>query len=130
MHPESQGARFDTHWQERGGGPTDNPPRACILVTAPTNAQVDNLMLRVIQSADQELVFSKAVLKDHAVPLMLLRAARGRTPPGLEPYNQATVQETLADHPDCNGTLQCALNSCRVLFATAGMVATRRKSLL
>ena len=81
-------------------------------------------MLRVIQSADQDLVFSKAVLKDHPVPWMRLRAARGRTPPGLEPYNQATVQETLAGHPDCNGTLQCALNSCRVLFATAGMVAT------
>ena len=32
-----------------GGG---HPPRACILVTAPTNAQVDNLMLRVIQSAE------------------------------------------------------------------------------
>ena len=131
MHPESQGARFDTHWQERGGGgATDNPPRACILVTAPTNAQVDNLMLRVIQSADQDLVFSKAVLKGHPVPWMRFRAARGRTPPGLEPYNQTTVQETLADHPDCNGTLQCALNSCRVLFATAGMVATRRKLLL
>ena len=27
MHPESQGARFDTHWQERGGGghPPTNP---------------------------------------------------------------------------------------------------------
>ena len=112
------------------GGPTDNPPRACILVTARTNAQVDNLMLRVIQSADQDLVFSKAVLKGHPVPWMRFRAARGRTPPGLEPYNQTTVQETLADHPDCNGTLQCALNSCRVLFATAGMVATRRKLLL
>ena len=87
-------------------------------------------MVRVIQSADQDLVFSKAVLQDHPVPWMRLRAARGRTPPGLEPYNQATAQETLADHPDCNGTLQCALNSCRVLFATAGMVATRRKLLL
>ena len=74
MHPESQGARIDTHWQERGGGggATDNPPRACIFVTAPTNAQVDNLMLRVIQSADQDLVFSKAVLKDHPVPWMRL----------------------------------------------------------
>ena len=64
------------------------------------------------------------------MPWMRFLAARGRTPPGLEPYNQTTVQETLANHPDCNGTLQCALNSCRVLFATAGMVATRRKLLL
>ena len=87
-------------------------------------------MLRVIQSAKQDLVFSKAVLKDHPVPWMRFRAARGRTPPGLEPYNQTTVQETLANHPDCNGTLQCALNSCRVLIATAGMVARRRKLLL
>ena len=119
------------HTGRKGGGaPTDNPPRAFILVTAPTNAQGDTLMLRVIQSAKQDLVFSKAVLKDHPVPWMRFRAARGRTPPGLEPYNQTTVQETLANHPDCNGTLQCALNSCRVLFATAGMVATRRKLLL
>ena len=113
-----------------GGATTDKPPRACILVTAPTNAQVDNLMLRVIQSAEQDLVFSEAVLKDNPMPWMRLRAARGWTPPGLQPYNQTTVQQTLANHPDCNGTLQCALNSCRVLFATAGMVATRRKLLL
>ena len=113
-----------------GGAPTDNPPWACILVTAPTNAQVNNLMLRVIQSAKQDPVFSEEVLKDHPVPSMRLRAARGRTPPDLQPYNQAAVQETLANQPDCNGTFACALNSCRVLFATAGMVATRRKLLL
>ena len=119
------------HTGRRGGGaPTDRPPRACILVTAPTNAQVDNLMLRVIQSAEQDLVFSEAVLKDHPVPWMRLRAARGRTPPGLQPYNQTTVEETWANHPDCNGTLQCALNSSWLLFATSGMVATRWKLLL
>ena len=72
MHPESQCARFDTHWQQGWGAPNDNPPRACILVTAPTNAQVDNLMLRVIQSAQQDLVFSEEVLKDHPVPRMRL----------------------------------------------------------
>ena len=87
-------------------------------------------MLRVIQSAEHDLVFSEAVLNDHPVPWMRLRAASCRTPPNLQPYNQTAVQETLANHPDCNGTLQCALNSCRVLFATAGMVATRRKLLL
>ena len=64
------------------------------------------------------------------MPWMRLRAARGRTPPDLQPYNQPAVQETLANHPECNGTFACALNSCRVLFATAGMVATRRKLLL
>ena len=86
-------------------------------------------MLRVIQSAQHNLVFSEAVLKDHPVPWMRLRAARGRTPPNLQPYNQTAVQETLANHPDCNGTFACCLNSFRVLFATAGMVATRRKLL-
>ena len=132
MHPESQGSRFDTHWQERGGGgaPTDNPPRACILVTAPINAQVDNLMTRVMQSAQQDSTFSEEVVKDHPVPWMRLQAARGRTPPDLQPYNQPAVQETLANHPECNGTFACALLSCRVLFATAGMVATRRNLLL
>ena len=120
------------HTGKKGGGgaPTDNPPRACILVIAPTNAQVDNLMLRVIHLAQQDPIFSQEVLKDHPVPWMRLRAARGRTPPDLQPYNQPAVQATLANHPECNGTFACALNSCRVLFATACMVATRRKLLL
>ena len=58
------------HTGKKGGGgaPTDNPPRACILVTAPTNAQVDNLMRRVIKSAQQDPIFSEEVLKDHPVP--------------------------------------------------------------
>ena len=63
-----------------GGAPNNHPPRACILVTAPTNAQVDNLMRRVIQSAEQEPTFSDEVLKDHPAPWMRLRAARGQTP--------------------------------------------------
>ena len=45
-----------------GGAPDDDPPRACILVTAPTNAQVDNLMRRVIQSAEQDPTFTQEVL--------------------------------------------------------------------
>ena len=64
------------------------------------------------------------------MPWMRLRATRGRTPPNLQAYNQSAVQETLANHPECNGKFACALNSCRVLFATASMVATRRKLLL
>ena len=32
--------------------------------------------------------------------------------------------------PGCKATLKCALNCCRVLFATAGMVANRHKMLL
>ena len=61
-----------------GGGTFDGfPPRACIRVTAPTNAQVDNLMRRVIQSADQDPTFKQEVLKDHSAPWMRLCAARG-----------------------------------------------------
>ena len=41
-----------------GGAPNDHPPRACILVTAPTNAQVDKLMRRVFESAEQDPTFS------------------------------------------------------------------------
>ena len=63
------------------------------------------------------------------MPWMRLRVARGRTPPNLQAYNPPAVQETLAN-PECNGTFACALNNCRVVFATAGMVATRRKLLL
>ena len=45
-------------------------------------------------------------------------------------FNQLKVQETLGNTPGCKATLKCALNSCRVLFATAGMVANRHKMLL
>ena len=64
------------------------------------------------------------------MPGIRLRAARGRTPPDLQPYNLPAIQETLANHPECNRTFACALNSCRVLFATAGTVATRLNLLL
>ena len=40
------------------------------------------------------------------------------------------MQETLGCTPGCKATLKCALNSCRLLFATAGMVANRHKVLL
>ena len=87
-------------------------------------------MRRVIQLAEQDPTFSDEVLKDHHAPSMRLRAASGQTPPDLQAYNQAAVQQTLASHPWCNGKFACALNSCRVLFATAGMVATRQRLLL
>ena len=51
-------------------------------------------------------------------------------PPDLQVYNQPAGQETLANHPGCYGKFACALNSYRVLFATAVIVATRRKLLL
>ena len=124
MHPESEEARFDTHWQERGGGgaPHYHPPRACILVTAPTNAKVDNLMRRVIQSAEQDPTLTEEVLKDNPAPWMRLRGAESRTPPDLRAYNQPAVQETLANHPGCNGKFACALNSCRVVFALLAQI--------
>ena len=56
------------------GAPDDHPPRACILVTAPTNAQVANLIRRVIQSAEQDPAFMQDLLKDHPTPWMRLRA--------------------------------------------------------
>ena len=40
------------------------------------------------------------------------------------------MQKTLGKTPGCKPTLKCALNSCRVLFAKAGMVANRHKMLL
>ena len=87
-------------------------------------------MRRMIQSADQDPTFLDEVLKDHPAPWMRLRAARGQTPPDVRAYNQPSVQETLANHRECNGKFACALNSCRVLFATADMVAARRRLLL
>ena len=40
------------------------------------------------------------------------------------------MQETLGRTPGCKATLKCAFKSCRVLFATVGMVANRHKMLL
>ena len=46
-------------------------------------------MRRVIQSAQQDPIFSEEVLKDHPVPWMRLRGARGWTPrfAGVQPAN-------------------------------------------
>ena len=116
------------HTGKKGAGaPDDHPPWACILVAAPTNAQIDNLMQRVIQSAEQDPTFTQEVLKDRPAPWMRLPAARGYTFPDLRGYNHPAVQDTLANHPECNGKFAFALNSYRVVFATAGMVATRRR---
>ena len=55
---------------------------------------------------------------------MRLHAARGQTLPDLRAYNQPALQETLANQ------FGSVLNSCRVVLATAGMVATRRRLML
>ena len=113
-----------------GGPESDTQPRACVLVTAPTNAQVDMLLARVHEECYKDSVFREKVLGEHPAPWLRLRAQRATAPTGLAPFDQEEVQKTLGKTPGCKPTLKCALNSCRVLFATAGMVANRHKMLL
>ena len=113
-----------------GGPEEDTPPCACVLGTAPTNAQVDMLLTRVHEECYKDTVFRERVLGDHPAPWLRLRAQRATAPPELASFDQLKVQETLENTPGCEATLKCALHSCRVLFATAGMVANRHKMLL
>ena len=113
-----------------GGPEEDTQPRACVLVTAPTNAQVEMMLARVHEECYKDSVFREKVLGDHPAPWLRLRAQRATAPPGLAPFDELKVQETLGRTSGCKATLKCALNSCRVLFATAGMVANRHKMLL
>ena len=113
-----------------GGPETDTKPRACVLVSASTNAQVDMLLARVHEECYKDSVFREKVLGDHPAPWLRLRAQRATAPPGWAPFDREAVQKTLSCTPGCKATLKCALNSCRVLFATAGMVANRHKMLL
>ena len=113
-----------------GGPDEDARPRACVLVTAPTNAQVDMLLARVHEECYKDTVFREKVVGDHPAPWLRLGAQRATAPPGLPSFDQLNVQETLGHTPGCKATLKCALNSRRVLFATAGMVANRHKMLL
>ena len=99
-------------------------------MTAPTNAQVDMLLARVHEECYKDSVFREKVLGDQPAPWLRLRAQRATAPTGLAPFDQEAVQKTLGRTPGCKPTLKCALNSCRVLFATAGMVANRHKMLL
>ena len=113
-----------------GGPKGDTPSHASVLVTAPTNAQDDNLLSRVHKECYNDTVFRDRVLGDHPVPWLRLRALRATAPPGLASFDQLKVQETLGNTPGCKATLTYALNYCRVLFPTAGMVANRHKLLL
>ena len=113
-----------------GGPESHTQPRACVLVTAPTNAQVDMLLARVHEECYKDSVFREKVLGEHPAPWLRLRAQRATAPTGLAPFDQEEVQKTLGKTPGCKPTLKCALNSCRVLFATARMVANRHKMLL
>ena len=78
----------------------------------------------------KDTVFREKVLGDHPAPWLRLRAQQATAPPGLASFDQLKVQDTLGNTPGCKATLKCALNSCRVLFATAWMIANRRKMLL
>ena len=130
MHAPDKKKTDTRNMGKKGGVHMKTPPRACILVTAPTNAQVDNPMQPVIRSAEDDPLFLKEVLQDHPAPWMRLRAQRGQTPPGLEHCNQPAVQKTLDQYVGCDASFACALNSVRVVFATAGMVAGQRRLLL
>ena len=55
-----------------GGPEEDTPPRACVLVTAPTNAQVDMLLARVHGECYNDTVFREKVLGDHPAPWLRL----------------------------------------------------------
>ena len=88
------------------------------------------LLARVHEECYKDSVFPEKVLGDHPAPWLRLRAQRATAPPGLAPFDQEAVQKTLGRTPGCKATLKRALNSCRVLYATAGMVANRHKMLL
>ena len=86
-------------------------------------------MRRLIQLAAKDGAFVQDVMRDHRT-LDAGTCRKALKPTVLRDYNQLIVQETLANYRDYNGTFACALNSCRVISATAGMVARRRKWLL
>ena len=88
------------------------------------------LLARVHEECYKDNVFREKVLGDHLAPWLRLRAQRATAPPGLASCDRLKVQETLGNTPGSKATLKCALNSCRVLFAAAGIVANRHKMLL
>ena len=68
-----------------GGAKEDTQPRACLLVAAPTNAQVDMLLARVHKECCKGSVFHENVLGDQPAPWLRLRAQRAIAPPGWHP---------------------------------------------
>ena len=53
-----------------GGPQGDTPRRACVLVSAPTNTQVDNLLSHVHDECYHVAVFRDRVLGDHSSTLV------------------------------------------------------------
>ena len=130
QNPDPADMRTVNMGRKMGGPEEDTAPRACVSVTAPTNAQVDMLLTRVHEECYKDTVFLERVMGDHPAPWLRLSAQRATAPPGLVSFDHHKVQETLGNTSGCKATLKCAVNSCRVLLATAGMVANRHKPLL
>ena len=100
------------------------------LVAAPANAQADNLVQRVHEDSYSSEVFGDEVLAHHPAPWLSLSSQRATAPPGLRSCDQDKVQKTLGRTPGCKRSIGCALNSCRVVFAAAEMVAHLHRLLL
>ena len=107
-----------------GGPETDTQPRACVLVTAPTNAQVDMLLARMHEECYKDSVFREKVLGDHPAPWLRLQAQRATAPPGLAPFDQEAVQKTLGRTPGCKPTLKCALDPAVCCLPRLGWLLT------
>ena len=74
-----------------GGVEGDTPPRACLLATAPTNAQVNNWLSCVHDKCYNDVVFRDRVLGDHPAPLLRLHAQRTTAPLGLASFDELKV---------------------------------------
>ena len=54
-----------------GGLEGDTPPRSCLSVTAPTNAQVDNLLQHAHDESYSHEVLRDEVLANHPAPTLV-----------------------------------------------------------
>ena len=111
-------------------GETPPPLQSCVLVTAPTNAQVNNLLSWVPEECHDVPVCCEKLPGDHLAPWLQLRAQLAAFPLALASFDQRKVQVTLGSTPTGNPTFTCAANSCPMVFAAAGMVANQRRLLL
>ena len=92
-----------------GGPETDTPPRACVLVTAPTNAQVDMLLARVHEECYKDSVFREKVLGEQRAPTGYCPTRPGTLRPG-EGAADLGAHPRLQGHPQmCPQLLPCAV---------------------
>ena len=87
QNPDPADLRTFNMGRKVGGPEEDTQPRACVLVTAPTNAQVDMLLARVHKDCYKDSVFREKVLGEHPPPWLRLRAQRATAPPDLAPFD-------------------------------------------